>query len=35
MSDNAAKIRSILNEHGRLSKDADALAETPTSTRPA
>ena len=26
MSDNAAKIRSILKEHGRLTKDADALA---------
>ena len=26
MSDHAAKIRSILKEHGRLSKDADALA---------
>jgi acyl carrier protein len=26
MSDNAAKIRSILKEHGRLTKDADAIA---------
>ena len=26
MSDNAAKIRSILKEHGRLTKDADTLA---------
>ena len=26
MSDNAAKIRSILKEHGRLTKDADSLA---------
>ncbi len=27
MSDNARRIRSILKEHGRLSKDADALAD--------
>lgn len=27
MSDNAQKIRSILKEHGRLTKDADSLAE--------
>jgi len=27
MSDNATKIRSILKEHGRLSKDAETLAE--------
>jgi acyl carrier protein len=26
MSDNAAKIRSILKEHGRLTKDAETLA---------
>ncbi|MEO6774866.1 MAG: acyl carrier protein [Kofleriaceae bacterium] len=26
MSDTAAKIRNILKEHGRLTKDADALA---------
>ena len=28
MSENATKIRSILKEHGRLTKDATALAET-------
>ena len=28
MSENATKIRSILKEHGRLTKDAAALAET-------
>ena len=27
MSENAAKIRTILKEHGRLTKDADALAD--------
>jgi acyl carrier protein len=27
MSDNATKIRSILKEHGRLTKDVDALPE--------
>jgi acyl carrier protein len=27
MSDNATKIRSILKEHGRLTKDADSLAD--------
>ena len=27
MSDNATKIRSILKEHGRLTKDAEALAD--------
>ena len=27
MSENATKIRSILKEHGRLTKDAEALAE--------
>ena len=27
MSDTAARIRSILKEHGRLAKDADALAD--------
>ena len=27
MSDTAARIRSVLKEHGRLAKDADALAE--------
>ncbi len=28
MSDNATKIRSILKEHGRLTKDAAALADS-------
>ena len=28
MSENATKIRSILKEHGRLTKDAAALADT-------
>jgi acyl carrier protein len=27
MSDNAAKIRTILKEHGRLTKDAETLTE--------
>lgn len=27
MSDTAARIRTILKEHGRLAKDADALAD--------
>jgi acyl carrier protein len=27
LSDTAARIRSVLKEHGRLAKDADALAE--------
>jgi acyl carrier protein len=27
MSENATKIRSILKEHGRLTKDAEALAD--------
>jgi acyl carrier protein len=27
MSDNATKIRSILKEHGRLTRDAEALAD--------
>ena len=27
MSDNAAKIRQILKEHGRLTKDAESLAD--------
>ena len=27
MSDNASKIRTILKEHGRLTKDASALAD--------
>ena len=28
MNENSSKIRSILKEHGRLTKDATALAET-------
>lgn len=28
MSDNATKIRAILKEHGRLTKDAEALEDT-------